>query len=145
MRENIGLMEVDELILTDVDQLRLRELLNHFSPCDGVAREYVELLSEWVKQARVVDQRNVPRDVVTMNSLIGMRDLDINEKWSCTLALPQDADLVARKVSVVAPLGATIRDRRVGDTVQCPVGSGMRHLCIERVYYQPEAAGDYHL
>lgn len=132
-------------VLTEVDQLRLRELLNHLLASIGGRRAYVELLSQRIKEARVVEQRSVPRDVVTMNSLVGLRDLDANEKWSCTLAYPEEADVVAHKVSVAVPLGAMILGQRVGDTVNCPVASGARHLRIERVYYQPEAAGDYHL
>lgn len=132
-------------LLTEVDQLRLRELLDWLLSSGGARKEYVDLLSQRIKDAHVVEQRSMPRDVVTMNSLVGMRDLDANEKWSCTLAYPQDADVVARKVSVAVPLGAMILGQRVGDTVECPVASGVRHLRIERVYYQPEAAGDYYL
>lgn len=132
-------------VLTEVDQLRLRELLDYLMSAGGARKEYVDLLSQRIKEARVLEQRSVPRDVVTMNSLVGLRDLDANEKWSCTLAYPQDADLARHKVSVAVPLGAMILGQRVGDTVECPVSSGTRQLCIERVYYQPEAAGDFHL
>jgi len=135
----------EQHVLTEVDRLRLRELLDWLLSAGGAQKECVDLLSRRVKEARVVDQRNVPRDVVTMNSLVGLRDLDADEKWSCTLAYPQDADPVSRKVSVAVPLGAMILGRRVGDTVECPVASGTRQLRIERVYYQPEAAGDFHL
>ncbi len=135
----------NEHLLTEVDHVRLRELLDYLSSFGGAREEDVDMLSRKIKAARVVGQRNVSRDVVTMNSLVGMRDLAANEKWSCTLTYPQDADPVAHKVSVAVPLGAAILGRRVGDTVECPVASGVRHLRIERVYYQPEAAGDYHL
>lgn len=132
-------------VLTDVDRLRLRELLDYLLACGGARMEYVDLLSQRLKDACVVEQRRVPRDVVTMNSLVGVRDLDANEKRTWTLAYPHDADLVARKVSVAAPVGAMILGQRVGDTVECPAAAGVRRLRIERVYYQPEAAGDYYL
>ena len=132
-------------MLTEVDQVRLRELLDSLSSCGGVEKEHAGLLCRRVSEARVIPQRGVPRDLVTMNSLVGLRDLDANEKWSCTLAYPQDADVVARRVSVAVPFGAMILGQRVGDMVECPTGSGARHLRIERVYYQPEASGDYHL
>jgi regulator of nucleoside diphosphate kinase len=132
-------------MLTEVDQVRLRELLESLPSCAGVEREHADLLSRRVSEARIIPQRGVPRDLVTMNSLVGLKDLDANEKWSCTLAYPQEADLAARRVSVAVPFGALILGQRVGDAVECPTASGVRRLRIERVYYQPEAAGDFHL
>lgn len=133
-------------LLSDVDHLRLRQLLDELRPsARREQRKCVDLLSSRVRGADVVAQRSVPRDVVTMNSLVGLRDLEANEKWSCLLAYPEEADLVARKVSVAAPLGTRMLGQRVGDVIECPVARGVRRLRIERVYYQPEAAGDYHL
>ena len=134
----------EQHMLTEVDQVRLRELLDHLTSI-GVRVEHADLLTQRVKQARVVTQRSIPRDVVTMNSMFAVRDLDANERWSCLLAYPQDASPVDRKVSVAAPLGAMLLGQRVGDTVEYPVSWGTRQLRIERLYYQPEASGDYHL
>jgi regulator of nucleoside diphosphate kinase len=132
-------------LLTQVDQLRLRELLDHLSAAGQVPRSHLDLLSDRVRAARVVEPREVPRDVVTMNSLVGIRSLENDEKWSCTLAYPQDASLVERKVAVTVPLGAMLLGRRVGDTLESSELLGQRRFVVERVYYQPEAAGDFHL
>ena len=102
-------------------------------------------LAERLEWARVIDTGDIPRSVVTMNSLVGLRDLELNEKFSCTLSYPDQADLVKHKVSVAVPLGSRMLGAREGDTIQCPVPSGLRALRIERVYYQPEAARDFHL
>ena len=80
-----------------------------------------------------------------MNSLVGLRDVQLDEKLTCFLAYPDEADLLQRKVSVAVPLGTEMLGRPVGAIVAVPVNNGVRQLRIERVYYQPEAAGDFHL
>jgi regulator of nucleoside diphosphate kinase len=80
-----------------------------------------------------------------MNSLVGLRDTEFNEKFSCTLSYPEEADVVKRKVSVTVPLGSGMLGAREGDTIKCPVPSGFRMLRMDRVYHQPEAARDFHL
>jgi regulator of nucleoside diphosphate kinase len=95
--------------------------------------------------ATVVDIADIPRSVVTMNSLVGLRDVDLDEKFSCTLSYPEDADVVKDRVSVTVPLGNCMLGACEGDTINCPAPSGLRILRIDRVYYQPEAARHFHL
>jgi len=45
----------------------------------------------------------------------------------------------------LAPVVTAILGYRQGDIVEWPVPSGIRRLRIEKVLYQPEAAGDYTL
>jgi regulator of nucleoside diphosphate kinase len=52
---------------------------------------------------------------------------------------------VKHKVAVTMPLGNCMLGAFEGDTIECPVSSGVRTLRIERVFYQPEAARDFHL
>jgi regulator of nucleoside diphosphate kinase len=132
-------------VLSELDRLRLRELLVDLRASGRAHADHVALLGRRLREARVVEQQHVPRDVITMNSMLAVRDLEVGERWRCTLAYPQDADLLDRRVSVALPLGAMLLGQRVGDTVACPAGSGERRLRIERLYYQPEASGHFHL
>ena len=95
--------------------------------------------------ATVVETVDVPRSIVTMNSLVSLRDVHLNEKFSCTLSYPEEADVVKHKVSVTVPLGSRMLGAREGDVIECPVPSGLRTLRVERIYYQPEAARDFPL
>lgn len=131
--------------IRDLDHVRLREWLDHSGMPDQQRSRYLDALRRKLDQASIVPRTDIPRDLVTMNSMIGLRDLDRNEKLTCILVYPCDANLQQRKVSVAIPLGTELLGRRVGETVFCPVTTGVRPLRIERVYYQPEAAGDYHL
>jgi regulator of nucleoside diphosphate kinase len=49
------------------------------------------------------------------------------------------------KISVLAPLGTAVLGYRLGDAFEWRMPGRVRRLKLERVLYQPEAAGDYHL
>jgi regulator of nucleoside diphosphate kinase len=61
------------------------------------------------------------------------------------LVFPSEADFERGKISILAPIGTALIGYRTGDTVEWKVPAGIRHLRIDEVVYQPEAAGDYHL
>jgi regulator of nucleoside diphosphate kinase len=138
-------MNMNEVIITQSDQQRLLMLLNQLHNWGDSSTEDLRSLEERLESATVIGTVDVPRSLVTMNSLVGLRDLELNEKFSCTLSYPEEADVVKHKVSVTVPLGGRMLGAREGDTIECPVPSGVRTLRVERVYYQPEAAGDLHL
>ena len=56
-----------------------------------------------------------------------------------------DADAVGERVSVLTPLGAAILGSRVGDVVEWQTRRGPRRMKIERIVFQPEAAGQFDL
>ena len=53
-----------------------------------------------------------------------------------------DANVAARRVSVLAPMGTALLGYRVGDAVEWAMPGGRRRLLVEEILYQPEAAGD---
>jgi regulator of nucleoside diphosphate kinase len=131
--------------ITDRDAERLRGLVDRLRTTGQLDDDVLTPLERRVEMAHVIDAGDIPRSVVTMNSLVGLRNLQANEKFSCSVTYPEEADLNKRRVSVASPLGRALLGSRVGDTIECPVESGVRAVRVERVYYQPEAARDFHL
>ncbi len=131
--------------ITDFDMKRLRQLLEGTHIWNQKDRTYLEHLEEELDRAVLVSSRNVPSDVVTMNSEVLVRDLDTGKEMTYRLVFPGDADIEQAKISILAPIGTALIGFRTGDTVEWKVPAGARRLRIERVIYQPEAAGDYHL
>jgi regulator of nucleoside diphosphate kinase len=74
-----------------------------------------------------------------------VRDLDTDECEVYTLAYPEEADLAQGTLSVLAPLGTALLGTRAGQIVHVRAPGGVRRLRVERIVYQPEAAGDLHL
>ncbi len=134
-----------KLHITDFDMERLQKLLEGTHNWNPKDRAYLEHLEEELSRAVVVPSRKVPADVVTMNSQIRVKDLDTGKEMLIQLVFPSEADFERGKISILAPIGTALIGYRTGDTIEWKVPAGIRHLRIDEVIYQPEAAGDYHL
>lgn len=108
-------------------------------------RKYLEELEDELRRAKVVDPANIPRDLVTMNSRIRVRDLASGGEMTYQLVFPGDADIERNKISILAPIGTALLGYRVGDIVEWEAPAGLKRMRIEEILYQPEAAGDLHL
>lgn len=126
-----------DIHITKIDEARLRDLV-----ALEQASASFELQHE-IERAIVVDPRLVPRDVVTMNSR-ALLQLD-DEELEVALVYPDDADDSAGRPSVCAGIGTAILGYREGDAFDWRLLDRTRRIRIERVIYQPEAAGDLHL
>lgn len=137
-----------EIFITRLDRDRLLELIKvagDFSPQGKQDLQGLRDLRGELERARVVAPEEVPRDVVTMNSRVALREVGSDKEITCTLVFPSDADMGKGAVSVLAPVGTAILGYREGDTIEWAVPSGPKRFTIEKVLYQPEAAGDYEL
>lgn len=130
--------------MTDFDLRRLDALAerirHHVKPPPTLT-----LLERELSRAIVVKPTQVPATVVTMNSRVEVLYLDTDERRSLTLVFPPTAGVDASRVSVLAPLGTALLGSREGDTVEWETPRGVRRVCVERVVYQPEAAGRFDL
>ncbi len=137
-------MKQRQIFITAMDKKRLDELITVAREFDGHARKDLNDLAAELDRASVVESKKVPASVVTMNSKVILHDLDTSEDETYDLVFPNEADANAGAISVLAPIGTAILGYREGDVVEWPVPSGLRRLRIEKVLYQPEAAGDFH-
>ena len=80
-----------------------------------------------------------------MRSTVRLKDLVSGEANTYSLVFPSEADFSQGKISVLAPIGTAILGYKSGDTIEWPVPSGVRKLKIDKILYQPEAAGNYEL
>jgi len=126
-----------EIYITEIDKARLRSLLE-FEPASAVFE-----LEHEIERAIVVDPRQVTRDVVTMNSR-ALLQLD-DEEVEVALVYPEDADDSAGKLSVCSGIGTAILGYKEGDAFDWRIADRTCRIRIEKVLYQPEAVGDFHL
>jgi regulator of nucleoside diphosphate kinase len=137
-------MSRTELLVTEADFDRLKHLVE--SPRYRVSHAVlIPALREGLERCRVVEPVRVPKEVVTMHSKVRVRDLDADETEAYTLVYPDDADINDGKLSVLAPLGTALLGARVGQVVKFLAPGGTRRLKVEKILYQPEASGDFHL
>jgi regulator of nucleoside diphosphate kinase len=139
----------DELTVTKADRRRLREMVGSLRAAKRTVGDpyesYLRALEDRLDRSSVVAAADVGDDVVTMNSTVCVHEMDTNRHRTLTLAYENDADSFGEKVSVLTPLGDSILGARVGDIVGWHSGRGPRRVRIERIVFQPEAAGRFDL
>ena len=132
------------VVITETDFDRLKHLLD--SPR---YRESQPLLLRSLKgeleRRKVVRAAEVPKAVVTMHSVVRVRDLADDESETYTLVYPEEAAISEGKVSVLAPMGRALLGARVGQVIEFEAPGGLQRFKILKILYQPEAAGDFHL
>jgi regulator of nucleoside diphosphate kinase len=135
----------NKIVITEFDLRRLTGLVEMLRARSAVDNADLAILEDELERAEVVSPQDVPEDVVTMNSCVKLRDLDTGEELSLTLVFPGTADAKKHRISVLAPIGVALLGCRAQEEVSWPTPSRVRRLRIERILYQPEAAGDYEL
>ena len=139
-----NIVSTNEIVITAADFDRLRGLLD--SPrYRSTQAPLLMALREELDRGQVVGPDAVPKNVVTMHSQVRVRDLKVQESETYTLVYPDEADINENKLSVLAPLGMALLGTRVGQIVKFDAPAGPRRLKIEKILYQPESSGDFHL
>jgi regulator of nucleoside diphosphate kinase len=129
------------IIISDQDHRRLAALIESARYDASLSGDDLAALEGELKRARVVPPSRVPSEVITMNSVVRLRDLDTEELEEYELVYPADADVAHNRISVLAPVGTAILGYRLGDVIEWLVPAGPRRLRVEEVLYQPERAG----
>jgi regulator of nucleoside diphosphate kinase len=137
-------MQNRPIIITDADRHRLEAMIESLRDNAGLRIDSLAALEGELKRARVVPQSDVHPEVVTMNSVVRLRDLVSDETQEYELVYPADADVSRDRISVLAPVGTAILGYRRGDVIEWPVPAGLRRLRVEEVLYQPGRAGALH-
>jgi regulator of nucleoside diphosphate kinase len=129
-----------DIYIADDDRAKLDALLRRATAHDPSGAQYFAALAGELRRARVVPRSQIPRNVVTMNSTVRLRDLETDEEETYTLVYPEEADIEADRLSVLAPVGTALLGYRAGDVVEWPVPAGVRRFRVEEVLFQPRSA-----
>jgi len=138
-------MNPRNICITEADKKRLEELIEVAGDFGGRARKDLDSLAHELGRAEVVVSKNVRPDVVTMNSRVVLQDVNTGEEMTYVLVFPKDANVDMGAISVLAPIGTAILGYSKGDIIEWPVPGGVRRIRIEKIVYQPEAAGHFYL
>lgn len=131
-----------KIVISSLDADRLEALLDSLS--DGAFPGKAELEAE-LARAEIVEPKDVPSTVVTMNSTVKFRVESSSDEFSLTLVYPKDMDSSGKKISILAPVGSALLGLSQGDQIEWPKpGGGLLHVRIEAIEYQPERSGEYH-
>lgn len=134
-----------QIYITDSDNNRLRSLLSSQHTQNGTYKLFYNNLRSELDRAILVASKDIPEDVVTMNSQVILTDLDNGETVVCTLVFPGNSDFEKKRISILAPVGTAIIGCKTKNVVEFDVPAGRTRLRIDEILYQPEAAGDLSL
>lgn len=129
-----------KIFITQFDYDRLIKLLNKTKPHDDFDKS---LLAE-LERAEIIDPKDVPSDVITMNSQVRFVD-EHGDDWEYWLVFPEDADLPKQKISILSPIGCALIGYSKGDKITLPTPMGRRQLTVGEIIHQPEREGNFEL
>ena len=101
----------DVILITERDYLRIRHILSKTSSMD------FENLEIEIERAKIIDEREVPLDLVRMNSTVKFMTLQDEKVNTLTLVFPEEANFAEGKISILAPLGSALIGLRVNQEI----------------------------
>ncbi|SFI65873.1 regulator of nucleoside diphosphate kinase [Kaistella treverensis] len=134
-----------QVIITKQDYNRINRSITEAKARNSIKKEEAEKLLAELKSAKIVDQAEIDKDVVTMNSIVKIHFQNNKTNMEFQLVYPADADLKQKKISIFSAVASALIGYKVGDEIDWLIPSGMTKIVIDEVLYQPEAAGDFDL
>ncbi|MDF2883146.1 MAG: transcription elongation factor GreA [Clostridiaceae bacterium] len=82
-------------------------------------------LENMLKNATIVDESEIPKDIVGVGSKVKVKDYDFDEEVIYSIVGSAEADPVNYKISNESPVGKALIGKKVGDIVEVPVPDGV--------------------
>lgn len=82
-------------------------------------------LENMLKNAVVVDESELPNDVVSVGTIVKVKDYDFDEEVEYSIVGSAEADPMNFKISNESPVGSALIGKKVGDVVEVAVPSGV--------------------
>ena len=134
-----------KIVLNRLDYVRIKKWLGEAMQSRSITKPEAEKLLQELDSAQVVDPKDVPSDVVTMNSVVEIMFLNNKKQLQFQIVYPDEANLKENKISIFSPVATALLGYRTRDEIEWMVPAGMTRIRILEIKYQPEAAGDFDL
>lgn len=82
-------------------------------------------LENMLKNATVVDETDVSTEIVSVGSIVKVKDYDFDEEVEFTIVGSAEADPMENKISNESPVGRGLVGQKVGAIVEIPVPDGI--------------------
>ncbi len=84
----------------------------------------IAMLEERLVSARVIQKKDIAKDVVSVGSVVRLKDMDANETVEYYIVGSAEADPADRKLSNESPVGKAILGKKKGETVEVTAPRG---------------------
>ena len=124
----------NQITLTKSDYELLKKYMQSVINSCSKEGNGAEQLQEELKHAKIAEEpKDIPVDVVRLNSLVLVEEQSTGRRLKFKLVLPGEANLKSEKLSVFSPLGIAIIGYREGQSVSWQMPSGNRIFYIKEV------------
>lgn len=82
-------------------------------------------LENMLKNATIVDESDIPTDVVSIGAKVKVKDYDFDEEVEYMIVGSAEADPMSYKISNESPVGNAFMGKKVGDVVEVSVPGGV--------------------
>ncbi|APH18771.1 MULTISPECIES: transcription elongation factor GreA [Clostridium] len=90
-------------------------------------------LENMLKNASIVDENEVPKDVVSVGSIVKVKDYEFDEEVEYIIVGSAEADPMNNKISNESPVGNGLIGKKVGDIIEVTVPDGVSKYEILKV------------
>lgn len=126
-------MKYGSLIINKKEYVYIKKILNITSYSQDLqTKKSLQRLIDELKNAQIVNDEEMPKDVIRFDSKIMVRSETGWEK-SIQLVIPSNKDAKQDKVSILTPMGAALFGYAEGDTIEWDFPSGPQVLKIVSV------------
>lgn len=81
-------------------------------------------LEKMLRNARVIDDSDIPTDVVSVGSTVTLKDMEFGDEFKYTIVGSAEADPTENKISNESPVGKAILGQACGSIVEVSVPAG---------------------
>lgn len=87
-------------------------------------------IENMLKNANVVDESEIPSDIVSVGSTVKVKDFEFDEDVEYTIVGSAEADPMSFKISNESPVGKGLLGKKIGDIVEISVPDGINKFEI---------------
>ncbi|MCR9227899.1 MAG: GreA/GreB family elongation factor [Flavobacteriaceae bacterium] len=131
-------MKYGSLLIEKKEYVLLKRLMNLSGyHQDNTWKKSVRKLAEELETAKILDQDDMPKDVIRFNSNVTI----VSENgWhkKIKLVLPSKSDVKNNCISILTPMGAAVMGYAKGDSIVWEFPSGNQKLTIENIEQENE-------
>lgn len=85
----------------------------------------IATLENMLKNAKVIDDEDVKTDIVSVGTIVKVKDLEFGDVMEFTIVGSAEADPMKMKISNEAPIGAGLLGKKVGEIAEIQVPDGI--------------------
>ena len=90
-------------------------------------------LEQKLSHARIIDDQNIPSDVVLIGATVELKDLDTEEELKYLLVSEVEADYTQGKISFSSPVGSALLNHKENETVEIKIPAGILRYKILKI------------